>query len=68
MLLLSRQSSGGPVFQIRLKAIPHMAHRDLASRIHFRNVAESGQTRIDANDPELTSAAACCCNADPLII
>jgi len=27
-----------------------MAHRDLASRIHVRNVAESGQTRTDVND------------------
>jgi hypothetical protein len=27
-----------------------MAHRDLASRIHACNAAESGQTRTDAND------------------
>src|ERR1700704_3958388 len=27
------------------------AHRDLATRIHLRNAAESGQTRTDANDP-----------------
>ena len=27
-----------------------MAHRDLASRIHVRNAAESGQTRTDVND------------------
>jgi len=32
-----------------------MAHRDLASRIHVRNAAESGQTRTDANDPQPTS-------------
>ena len=25
-----------------------MAHHDLASRIHLRNAAESGQTRTDA--------------------
>jgi hypothetical protein len=31
-----------------------LAHRDLASRIHVRNAAESGQTRTDANDPEPT--------------
>src|SRR5262249_32451128 len=29
---------------------PFMAHRDLASRIHVGNAAESGQTRTDAND------------------
>src|SRR5262245_33550479 len=33
---------------------PFLAHRDLASRIHFRNGAESGQIRTDANDPKLT--------------
>jgi hypothetical protein len=32
-----------------------MAHRDLASRIHVRNAAESGQTRTDVNDPQQTS-------------
>jgi hypothetical protein len=32
------------------------AHRDLASRIHVRNAAESGQTRTDANAPTRTSA------------
>jgi hypothetical protein len=33
-----------------------MTHRDLASRIHVRNAAGSGQTRTDANDPERSSA------------
>ena len=28
-----------------------LAHRDLASRIHIRNAAQSGQARTDANDP-----------------
>src|SRR5262245_32282977 len=37
-------------------SFPFMAHRDLASRIHVRNAAESGQIRTDANDPELTYA------------
>jgi len=31
-----------------------MAHRDLASTIHFRNGAESGHTRTGANDPKPT--------------
>jgi hypothetical protein len=30
-------------------ALPKLAHRDLASRIHVRNAAESGQKRTDAN-------------------
>jgi hypothetical protein len=30
-----------------------MTHRDLASRIHVRRAAESGQTRTDANDPNV---------------
>jgi hypothetical protein len=30
---------------------PVVAHRDLASRIHVCNAAESGQTRTDVNDP-----------------
>jgi hypothetical protein len=34
-----------------------LAHRDLASRIHVRNAAESGQTRTDVNDPEPPSVA-----------
>src|SRR5262245_41569188 len=34
---------------------PVMAYRDLSSRIHFRNAAESEQTRTDANDPHQTS-------------
>jgi len=34
-----------------------LAHRDLASTIHFRNGAESGQTRTDANDPQETPQA-----------
>jgi hypothetical protein len=29
-----------------------VAHRDLASRIHVRNAAESGQTRIDVKRPD----------------
>jgi len=33
------------------------AHRDLASRMHVRNGAESGQIRTDANDPSETCAA-----------
>ena len=31
-----------------------VAHRDLASKNHVRNAAESGQTRTDANDPKAT--------------
>ena len=33
-----------------------LAHRDLASRIHVRNAAESGQTGTDVNDPMQTSS------------
>jgi hypothetical protein len=29
-----------------------VGNRDLASRIHVRNAAESGQTRTDVNDPK----------------
>jgi hypothetical protein len=31
-----------------------MAYRDLASKIHVRNTAESGRTRTDANGPIAT--------------
>src|SRR5882762_4382710 len=39
---------------------PHLdsTHRDLASRIHVRNAAESGQTRTDANDPKQSNHVA----------
>jgi hypothetical protein len=33
-----------------------VAHRDLASRIHIRNAAESRQTRTGAHDPKAKSA------------
>jgi hypothetical protein len=36
------------VLQGKSDNFPVLAHRDLASRIHVRNAAESGQTRTDA--------------------
>src|SRR4029450_6366756 len=40
------------------RAHPRLYHRDLASRIHVCNAAESGQTRTNANDPTVWSGRA----------
>ena len=47
--------SGVEVPNSAARKCPVLAHRDLASRIHVGNAAESGQAPTDANDPERTN-------------
>jgi hypothetical protein len=49
---LRRKSRHAPYIDERQS----LAHRDLDSRIHVRNAAESRQTGTDVNDPKATSA------------
>jgi hypothetical protein len=41
----------GDRVEAMLRMSPVVAHRDLASRIHVRSAAESGQARTDVNEP-----------------
>jgi len=50
--LLHRLPLGEIVFSFYEDPCRLLAHRDLASTIHFRNGAESGHRRADANDPK----------------